>query len=224
MFIGAANAPGTPIAIGDAERSVFGLCLLNDWSARDVQAWEYQPLGPFLAKNFATTISPWIVTLEALAPYRVPWTRAAQDPQPLPYLDSTQLRQSGAFDLHLEAYIETQAMRAAGKRPQCLSRSNFKHSYWTVSQLVAHHTVNGCNLEAGDLLGSGTQSGPTPDEAGSLLELTAGGKQPLTLGSGETRTFLADGDRVTFKGWCESAGHSRIGFGEVSGTVLPAGG
>jgi fumarylacetoacetase len=222
VFIGAANAPGTSIAIGDADRSVFGLCLLNDWSARDVQAWEYQPLGPFLAKNFATTISPWIVTLEALAPYRVPWTRAAQDPQPLPYLDSAQVRQFGAIDVELEAYIETEAMRAAGQPPHRLSRSNFRHSYWTVSQLVAHHTVNGCNLEAGDLLGSGTQSGPTPDEAGSLLELTVGGKQPLTLGSGETRTFLADGDRVTFKGWCEREGYSRIGFGEVSGTVLPA--
>jgi fumarylacetoacetase len=224
VFIGAANALGTPIAIGDAERSVFGLCLLNDWSARDVQAWEYQPLGPFLAKNFATTISPWIVTLEALAPYRVPWTRAAQDPQPLPYLDCAQLRQSGAIDMQLEVYIETQAMRAAGAPPQRLSHSNFRHSYWTISQLVAHHTVNGCNLEAGDLLGSGTQSGPTPDEAGSLLELTVGGKQPLTLGSGETRTFLADGDRVTFKGWCARAGHARIGFGEVAGTVLAAGG
>jgi fumarylacetoacetase len=203
---------------------VFGLCLLNDWSARDVQAWEYQPLGPFLAKNFATTISPWIVTLEALAPYRVPWTRAAQDPQPLPYLDSAQLRQSGAMDMQLEAYIETEAMRAAGKPMHRLSRSNFRHAYWTVAQLVAHHTVNGCNLEAGDLLGSGTQSGPTPDEAGSLLELTVGGKQPLTLGSGETRTFLADGDRVTFRGWCAKDGHPRIGFGEVSGTVLPAAG
>jgi fumarylacetoacetase len=222
VFIGAANAPGTPIAIGDAERSVFGLCLLNDWSARDVQAWEYQPLGPFLAKNFATTISPWIVTLEALAPYRVPWTRAAQDPQPLPYLDSRQLRQTGAIDMQLEAYIETESMRAAGKPPHRLSRSNFKHSYWTVSQLVAHHTVNGCNLEAGDLLGSGTQSGPTPDEAGSLLELTVGGKQALTLGSGETRTFLADGDRLTLKGWCERSGYARVGFGEVAGTVLPA--
>jgi fumarylacetoacetase len=222
VFIGPANAPGTAIAIGAAERSVFGLCLLNDWSARDVQAWEYQPLGPFLAKNFATTISPWIVTLEALAPYRVPWTRAAQDPQPLPYLDCAQLRQSGAIDMQLEAYIETQAMRAAGTPPHRLSRSNFRHSYWTISQLVAHHTVNGCNLEAGDLLGSGTQSGPAPDEAGSLLELTAGGKQPLTLGSGEMRTFLADGDRVTFRGWCETAGHARIGFGEVAGTVLPA--
>ena len=222
VFIGAGNPLGTPIVIEDAERHVFGLCLLNDWSARDVQAWEYQPLGPFLAKNFATTISPWIVTLEALAPYRTPWTRASQDPQPLPYLDSPQLRQSGAIDMQLEAYLETEKMRAAGTKPQRLSRSNFRHSYWSVSQLVAHHTVNGCNLEAGDLLGSGTQSGPNPDEAGSLLELTVGGKQPLTLTSGETRTFLADGDRLTLKGWCEKQGLPRIGFGEVTGTVLPA--
>ena len=222
IFIGTGNTLGTPVAIGDAERRVFGLCLLNDWSARDVQAWEYQPLGPFLAKNFATTISPWIVTLEALAPYRTAWTRPAQDPQPLPYLDSAQLRQSGAIDMQLEAYIETAQMRASGSAPHRLSRSNFRHSYWSVSQLVAHHTVNGCNLEAGDLLGSGTQSGPTADEAGSLLELTMSGKQPLTLASGETRTFLADGDRLTLRGWCEKQGLPRVGFGEVAGTVLPA--
>ncbi len=222
IFIGTGNTLGAPVAIGAAERSIFGLCLLNDWSARDVQAWEYQPLGPFLAKNFATTISPWIVTLEALAPYRTAWTRPPQDPQPLPYLDSAQLRQSGAFDMQLEAYIETAQMRASGSAPHRLSHSNFSHSYWSVSQLVAHHTVNGCNLEAGDLLGSGTQSGPAADEAGSLLELTAGGKQPLTLASGETRTFLADGDRLTLRGWCEKLGHARVGFGEVTGTVLPA--
>jgi fumarylacetoacetase len=222
VFIGTGNALGAPITIAAAERSVFGLCLLNDWSARDVQAWEYQPLGPFLAKNFATTISPWIVTLEALAPYRVPWTRPAQDPQPLSYLDSAWLRQSGAIDLQLEAYLETAQMRARGSAAHRLSRSNLRHSYWSVAQLVAHHTVNGCNLEAGDLLGSGTQSGPAPEEAGSLLELTLGGKQPLTLPGGETRTFLADGDRLTLKGWCEKPGYPRVGFGEVAGTVLPA--
>jgi fumarylacetoacetase len=222
IFIGTGNPLGTPVPMDDAEQNVFGLCLLNDWSARDVQAWEYQPLGPFLAKNFATTISPWIVTLEALAPYRTAWTRPAQDPQPLPYLDSGQLRQSGAIDMQLEAYIETAQMRACGRAPHCLSHSNFRHSYWSVAQLVAHHTINGCNLEAGDLLGSGTQSGPTAAEAGSLLELTAGGKQALTLASGETRTFLADGDRLTLKGWCEKPGHPRVGLGEVAGTVLPA--
>ncbi len=222
MFIGSGNPLGEPIAIDQAERHIFGLCLLNDWSARDVQAWEYQPLGPFLAKNFATTLSPWMVTLEALAPYRGAWTRAAADPQPLAYLDSPQLRQSGSVDMELEVYIDTAQMRASGITPHRLSRSNFRHSYWAIAQMVAHHTVNGCNLEPGDLLGSGTQSGPAPEEAGSLLELTANGKRPLTLPSGETRTFLADGDRVTFRGWCEKAGHPRVGFGQVAGTVLPA--
>jgi fumarylacetoacetase len=222
MWIGEGNELGSPIPIREAGEHIAGYCLLNDWSARDLQAWEYQPLGPFLAKNFATTISPWIVTLEALAPYRIAWTRPAGDPQPLPYLDSAQLRESGAIDMQLEAYLETAQMRAAGSAPHRLSRSNFKHSYWTVEQLVAHHTVNGCNLEPGDLLGSGTQSGPTAAEAGSLIELTAGGKQSLTLPSGETRTFLADGDRVTLRGWCEKPGYPRIGFGEAAGTVLPA--
>jgi fumarylacetoacetase len=221
-FIGLGNPLGTPVAIDQAERHVFGLCLLNDWSARDVQAWEYQPLGPFLAKNFATTVSPWIVTLEALAPYRTAWTRAAGDPQPLPYLDSAQVRQSGAIDMELEVYLETAQMRSSGQAPHRLSRSNFRHSYWTVAQMVAHHTVNGCNLEPGDLLGSGTQSGPEASQAGSLLELTVGGKQPLSLPSGETRAFLADGDRLTLRGWCERAGYARVGFGEVTGTVLPA--
>jgi fumarylacetoacetase len=223
IFIGSGNPLGTAITLDDAERHVFGLCLLNDWSARDVQAWEYQPLGPFLAKNFATTLSPWIVTLEALAPYRLPWTRVATDPQPLPYLDSERLRTSGAIDMQLEAWIDTAQMRSAGVASHRLSHSNFKHSYWTVSQMVAHHTINGCNLQAGDLLGSGTQSGPTAEEAGSLLELTAGGKQTLSLPSGETRTFLADGDRVILRGWCEKPGYARVGFGEVAGTVVPGG-
>jgi fumarylacetoacetase len=222
VFIGTGNTLGQPVSIERAEQHVFGLCLLNDWSARDVQTWEYQPLGPFLAKNFATTLSPWIVTLEALAPYRTSWSRPAGDPQPLAYLDSPPVRRSGAIDMQLEAYIDTARMRAAGAPPHRLSHSNFRHSYWTVAQMVAHHTVNGCNLEAGDLLGSGTQSGPAADEAGSLLELTVGGKQPLTLASGETRTFLADGDRVTLRGWCENPGYPRVGFGEAAGTVLPA--
>jgi fumarylacetoacetase len=221
IFIGSGNSPGSSISIDEAERHIFGLCLLNDWSARDVQGWEYQPLGPFLAKNFATTISPWIVTLEALAPHRLPWTRVASDPQPLPYLDSQRLRATGALDLQLEVCIETAQMRAAGLAPHRLSQSNFKHSYWTIAQMVAHHTVNGCNLQPGDLFGSGTQSGPAPEEAGSLLELTAGGKNALTLPSGETRSFLADGDRITLLGWCEREGLPRIGFGEASGTVLP---
>jgi fumarylacetoacetase len=221
IFIGGGNALGDTIAIGQAEQAVFGLCLLNDWSARDLQAWEYQPLGPFLAKNFASTISPWVVTLEALAPYRASWQRDAADPQPLPYLDGPGLREGGAFDVQLEVRIESGAMRAAGTPAERVSLSNFRHSYWTVSQLVTHHTVNGCNLQPGDLLGSGTQSGPDAAEAGSLLELTAGGKQTISVG-GEARTFLEDGDSVVMRGWAEAAGRPRIGFGEVRGTVLPA--
>ena len=219
-IIGVGNPLGCPIPIAEAEEHVFGLCLLNDWSARDVQAWEYQPLGPFLGKSFASTISPWVVTLEALAPFRLPWTRAAADPQPLPYLDCSELRAQGALDIHLEVALETAAMRAAAAAPHSLARTNFRHSYWSLAQMVAHHTVNGCNLESGDLLGSGTQSGPAPEEAGSLLELTTGGKRPLALPGGETRTFLEDGDRVILRGWCERPGSARIGFGEASGTVL----
>jgi fumarylacetoacetase len=222
VFIGMGNALGSRIAIDDADSHVFGLCLLNDWSARDIQGWEYQPLGPFLSKNFATTISPWIVTLEALAPYRVAWTRPASDPQPLAYLDSPALRTSGAFDIQLEVLIETGTMRAAQLAPATVSRTSYRHAYWNVAQMVAHHTVNGCNLQPGDLLGSGTLSGPTATEAGALIELTVGGKQPLSLPNGESRTFLADGDSVIMRGWCEAPGSARIGFGEVRGQVLPA--
>ncbi|MDB5990100.1 MAG: fahA [Herbaspirillum sp.] len=221
IFIGAGNAIGSAIAMRDAESHVFGLCLLNDWSARDIQAWEYQPLGPFLAKNFASTISPWIVTLEALAPYRTAWTRDAADPQPLPYLDSDQLRAGGGFDVQLEVLLQTASMQRDGLPPARVSLSNFRYAYWSVSQLIAHHTVGGCNLQPGDLLGSGTQSGPTPEQAGSLLELTAGGKNRLTLPNGETRLFLEDGDTVAMRGWAEKPGCARIGFGEVAGTILP---
>lgn len=222
VLIGTGNGLGTPAPIARAEEHVFGLCLLNDWSARDIQAWEYQPLGPFLAKSFATTLSPWVVTLEALAPYRLPWTRPAEDPPPLPYLDCEPLRMHGALDLELEVALETASMRTAGTAAQTLARTNFRHSYWAIAQMLAHHTINGCNLEPGDLLGSGTQSGPAPEQAGSLLELTEGGKRPLRLTGGETRTFLEDGDRVILRGWCERPGCARIGFGEASGTVLPA--
>lgn len=221
-YVGTGNDPGTRIPIAQAEEHVFGLCLLNDWSARDIQAWEYQPLGPFLAKSFATTVSPWIVTLEALAPYRTAWSRPEQDPQPLPYLDSETNRRQGAFDVQLEALLETDSMRRAGKAPASLSRTSFRHAYWSVAQMVAHHTVNGCDLNPGDLLGSGTQSGPEPGELGSLLELTQGGKQPVVLPAGESRTFLEDGDRLILRGWCERRGFARIGFGECSATVLPA--
>jgi len=222
IFIGPGNALGDRIPMDQAESHVFGLCLLNDWSARDVQAWEYQPLGPFLAKNFASTISPWVVTLEALAPYRTGWQRDSADPQPMAYLEASSLRSSGAFDIELEVLLQTSKMRETGTAAQRLSLSNFRHSYWTVSQLVTHHTVNGCNLNAGDLLGSGTQSGPAPEEAGSLLELTEGGKKPLQLANGEQRIFMEDGDTIIMRGWAQKDGAARIGFGEVSGTLLPA--
>jgi fumarylacetoacetase len=221
VFIGEGNPLGSAVAIGAAEDHLFGLCLLNDWSARDVQAWEYQPLGPFLSKNFATTLSPWIVTLEALAPFRTAWLRPSEDPQPLPYLDSAAVRACGAIDIQLEVKLETVRMRERHLPPQRLSVSSFRHAYWTVAQMVAHHTLTGCNLGPGDLLGTGTQSGPEAEQGGSLLELTAGGKRPLALASGESRTFLSDGDRVIFRGWCESPTHVRIGFGEVAGTIVP---
>ncbi|HTO49892.1 MAG TPA: fumarylacetoacetase [Burkholderiales bacterium] len=221
IYIGVGNALGHPIPIAEAERHVFGLGLLNDWSARDIQAWEYQPLGPFLAKSFATTLSPWIVTLEALAPYRVAWTRPAGDPQPLPYLDSPETRARGALDVQLETWLETAQMRASGALPARLSHSSMKHAYWTIGQMVAHHTVNGCNLQPGDLFGSGTLSGPTAGEEGSLLELSVGGKQPVALGNGETRAFLEDGDCVILRAWCERGGCARIGFGDCRGTVGP---
>jgi fumarylacetoacetase len=222
IFVGHGNELGDSVPLEEAERHIFGLCLLNDWSARDVQGWEYQPLGPFLAKNFATTISPWIVTLEALAPFRAPWSRPAAEPAPLAYLDGNANRAAGAFDIRLEAWLRSARMRAAGKPALRLSHSNFADAWWTVAQMLTHHTVNGCNLNPGDLFGSGTLSGPKPEEAGSLLELTAGGKQPLQLPDGETRTFLEDGDTVTLRAWCERAPYVRIGFGEASGTVRPA--
>jgi len=221
IFIGTGNPRGTPVPMADAEGHIFGMCLLNDWSARDIQAWEYQPLGPFLAKNFATTISPWVVTLEALAPFRVAPTRPDTDPAPLAYLHSAWNRDAGAIDIRLEAFIQSDAMRARNAPPHRLSSTSFKHSYWTIAQLVAHHTINGCDLRAGDLLGTGTQSGPTPEEAGSLLELSVGGSRPIEIAPGEERTFLQDGDSVIFRAWCEKPDAARIGFGEVEGRVLP---
>jgi fumarylacetoacetase len=221
VFIGAANPQGHPVPIEEAEDHVFGLGLFNDWTARDIQAWEYQPLGPFLSKNFASTVSPWIVTLEALAPFRVPHQRPAADPSPLPYLDSHANTAAGAFDVTLEAWLSTASMRQAGAGPQRLMQSSFRDSYWTVAQMVAHHTVNGCNLMPGDLFGSGTQSGPQPGQGGSLLELSMGGKSRLTLENGETRGFLEDGDTVIFRAHCEADGFRRIGFGECAGMVLP---
>jgi fumarylacetoacetase len=187
-----------------------------------VQAWEYQPLGPFLSKNFATTLSPWLVTLDALAPFRRPYLRPPEDPPPLAYLDSADNRAQGAFDIELEVWLQTAAMRAAGHGGDRLSASNGADAYWTAAQLVAHHTVNGCNLKPGDLFGSGTLSGPRPEQAGSLLELTEGGKRPLALSNGETRTFLEDGDTVNLRGRCRREGFRRVGLGECRGTVLPA--
>jgi fumarylacetoacetase len=210
--VGPGNDLGRPIPVSEAEGHLFGLVLLNDWSARDIQAWEYQPLGPFLGKNFATSVSPWLVPLEALEPFRCPGP--AQDPPPLPYL-----RTEGpqAYDITLEVYL--QGGRMAGQQRVCAS--NFKYLYWSLAQQVAHHTVNGCNLRPGDLLASGTVSGPTPDSYGSLLELSWRGTRPLDLGGGERRAFLEDGDTVTFTAWCQGPGY-RVGFGSVTGTVLPA--
>ncbi|MEH6481335.1 MULTISPECIES: fumarylacetoacetase [Pseudoalteromonas] len=222
IYLGKGNALGDAIAIENAENHVFGFCVFNDWSARDLQAWEYQPLGPFLAKNFASTVSPWIVTTEALAPYRTNWTRDENDPQPMDYLESKANRDQGAFDIQMDVRIQTQKMRSEGHNPTRVSTSSFKHSYWTVAQMVTHHTVNGCNFMPGDMLGSGTQSGPTHEEAGSLLELSRGGKEKITLSNGEQRSFLEDGDNVIMRGWCEKEGYARIGFGSVESTVIPA--
>lgn len=220
VVIGRPNPQGHPISIHDAEEHVFGLTLFNDWSARDFQAWEYQPLGPFLSKNFASTVSPWMVTLDALAPFRKAFTRPEGDPQPLPYLDSEANRKNGALNVDLEVLIQTEKMRNEGVSPQCISRSNFAQAaYWTVAQMVAHHTVNGCSLSAGDLFGSGTLSGPMPDQSGSLLELTKGGKEPITLANGEVRTFLQDGDSITLRGSCHQDGYRRIGFGECTARI-----
>ncbi|HXT57624.1 MAG TPA: fumarylacetoacetase [Pirellulales bacterium] len=211
-FIGEGNRLGEPIPVGRAMEHVFGLVLVNDWSARDIQRWEYAPLGPFLAKNFGTSISPWVVPLEALEPFRA--AGPTQDPAPLDYLRTSGLE---AYDIRLQVALQSAAMDA----PQVLCDSNFRNLYWSIAQQVAHHTVNGCNLRTGDLLASGTISGPTPESRGCLLELTWGGRQPLELAGGEQRRFLADGDRVTMTACCEGEGY-RVGFGEVTGKLLPA--
>lgn len=222
IFIGSGNALGEAVPMAEAEDHVFGICLLNDWSARDIQGWEYQPLGPFLSKNFASTVSPWVVTIEALAPYRVAFKRPEGDPQPMAYLDSEANRTQGAFDIQLQVGLQTAQMRAAGQADASICRTSYRHAYWTVAQMVAHHTVGGCNLQPGDMFGSGTLSGPTLDQAAALIELTTGGKNPVALPSGEQRTWLEDGDSVVLRGWCEREGAARIGFGECVGTVLPA--
>jgi fumarylacetoacetase len=223
IFIGRPNAQGEPVPMDRSEDHVFGLALFNDWSARDMQAWEYQPLGPFLSKNFASTVSPWIVTLEALAPFRREFRRPAGDPQPLPYLDSEANRKQGALDIELEVLIRTPSMRAYGDPPERISNSNFAEAaYWTLAQLIAHHTVGGCSLRSGDLLATGTLSGPLPEQAGSMLELSQGGKLPITLNNGEQRSFLADGDEVTLRAHCARTGWRRVGFGACTAQVVAA--
>ena len=223
FFIGEGNDLGSTIRIEKAEAHIFGLCLVNDWSARDIQSWEYQPLGPFLGKSFATTISPWVVTLDALEPYRVPAApRPEADPKPLPYLWWERDQERGGFDINLEVWLATAKMRAAGEAPVRLSRGNMRDLYWTPAQMVTHHASNGCNLRPGDLLATGTVSGATPESVGSLLERTKRGAEPLVLPNGESRRFLEDGDEVILKGWCEREGYARIGFGECRGVVRPA--
>jgi fumarylacetoacetase len=222
-FVGRGNALGSPVPLAEAERHVAGLCLVNDWSARDVQAWEYQPLGPFLAKNFATTVSPWIVSLAALAPFRVPATvRERNDPAPLPYLSDAENERTGGIAITLEVLLSSARMRAEGHPPMRVSIGSFTTMYWTMAQLVTHHTSNGCNLQPGDLIASGTVSGPSPESRGCLLERTWRGTEPLQLPTGEARRFLEDGDEVTMRGWCEREGFRRIGFGACRGLVGPA--
>jgi len=223
VFVGPGNPLGATIPIGEAEGHVAGLCLVNDWSARDIQAWEYQPLGPFLAKNFATSVSPWIVSLDALAPFRAPaYRRPAGDPAPLPYLHDESNAREGGIGISLEVLLSSARMRAERHAPMRVSLGSFTSMYWTIAQLVAHHTSNGCNLQPGDLLASGTVSGETPESRGCLLERTWRGTEPLTLPSGELRRFLEDGDEVILRGWCERDGFRRIGFGECRGIVLPS--
>lgn len=211
-LIGTGNKQGLPVSVEEAEDYIFGLVLVNDWSARDIQSWEYQPLGPFLAKNFATSISPWVVPLEALEPFRVPAPK--QDPEPLPYLRQNS---PGSFNIKLEVYLQCESM----KRPDRISVSNFRYLYWTMAQQIAHHTISGCNLRPGDLLASGTISGPEKESRGSMLELTWRGSEPLRMDNGDERVWLEDGDCLTLTGWCQGDGY-RVGFGEVTGRVLPA--
>jgi len=223
FLVGPGNVRGAPVPLLEAEEHLFGICLVNDWSARDIQAWEYQPLGPFLAKSFATSVSPWVVTLEALAPFRVPaFQREPGDPEPLPYLAGEANATQGGFDVQLEAWLDTRTMRERDLNPARLCRSALRDLYWTPAQMVAHHTSNGCNLRPGDLLASGTVSGAGADAQGCLLELTERGHSPFMLPSGETRAFLEDGDEVTLRGWCERPGAVRIGLGSCRGRVVGA--
>jgi fumarylacetoacetase len=223
FFVSAGNKLGESIPIAEAEQHIFGICLVNDWSARDIQAWEYQPLGPFLGKSFATSISPWVVTMEALAPFRTAaFARAEADPAPLPYLFSHSDQEQGGLDLWLEVSLLSARMREAGMAPVILGRSNFRDMYWSMAQMLTHHASNGCNLRAGDLLASGTVSGADQSARGCLLELTSRGKDPVTLPNGEQRKFLEDGDEVILRGYCERDGFRRIGLGGCRGIILAA--
>jgi fumarylacetoacetase len=225
IWVGRGNELGAPIPIGEATEHIAGYCLVNDWSARDIQAWEYQPLGPFLAKNFLTSVSPWIVSPEALAPFRKPMPpRPPGDPQPLPYLDDPTDRETGALGIQLEVTLSTEAMRKAGLAPHVLSRGSADAAmYWSAAQIIAHHSSGGCNLQPGDLIGTGTLSTASEGGLGSLLEISRGGKQPVELATGEARSFLEDGDEVTLRAWCEGNGAVRIGFGECVGRVVASG-
>ena len=224
LWIGRGNALGSPIPIGEAGEHIAGYCLLNDWSARDLQAWEYQPLGPFLAKNFLTSISGWVISPDALEPFRSAMPdRPAGDPSPLPYLDDASDRETGALSIQLEATLTTATMRDKGLAPHVLSRGSAAAAmYWSAAQIVAHHSANGCNLQPGDLIGTGTLSTDSPGGLGSLLEISQGGKAPIALESGEIRAFLDDGDEITLRAWCEREGAVRIGLGECVGRVAPA--
>lgn len=221
FYVGEGNRLGTAVSVGEAKQHIFGLCLLNDWSARDVQAWEYQPLGPFLAKSFATAVSPWVVTMEALESFRTAaFARPEGDPKPLPYLSDAEDQRRGGLDVTLEVWLRTARMRGEGAEAVRVSKGNMRDLYWTVAQMLAHHTSNGCNLQAGDLLGTGTVSGAEVGTQGCLLEITRRGADPLDLPNGERRTFLEDGDEVILRGYCEREGHARIGFGECLGRVV----
>ena len=223
LYVGQPSLLGTPIPIAQANHHLFGVSLLNDWSARDIQSWEYQPLGPFLAKNFATTVSPWVTTMAALEPFLAPAApRSVTDPKPMSYLQSTIDQRQGGLNVKLEVFLLTKTMRDNKLEPFLLSTSNASDLYWTPAQLIAHHTSNGCNLEIGDILATGTISGPEEDSAGCLLELTRNGAQPILLPTGESRGFLADGDEVILRGTCEASDHPRIGLGECRATILPA--
>ena len=220
FYVGPGNPQGQPVSIGEAEDHIFGLSILNDWSARDIQAWEYQPLGPFLAKSFASHVSPWVVTMEALAPFRIgAYARPSDDPTPLPYLLSDANEAAGGFDVQIEVSISSETMRAEDVPPEVLAVTNMQNLYWTIFQMLTHHTSNGCNLRPGDMMGTGTISGPTEDALGSILEITRRGANPITLPTGEERKFLGDGDELIMRAWCEREGARGIGFGECRAVV-----